>query len=150
MCKLLGVPIKYYSPVNIDYDIYGLQDILVDSGIDMNMIFDESPKVSTIKRLGWYKEDSNELPILCHLSYSTPNLQKGSYIGIYPPEELLSDNPDVGSIRIFKVTRISTIQIYPEAWTCQLAPVIDSTTYEDNSATDNFSYLDIDNMDDIE
>ena len=114
--KLLGIHVLYKYPIDMKYTLHGQEDPLgYSEPIEMDIIFSESPKLKTLKRLGWVSEDPEDKPYLVQLPYDAPNLQKGCLL------ELPSPLPLVPS-KVFKITEISVDQILPDSWYCKVAP----------------------------
>ena len=122
MAKLRGISVRYqhlYS--NTDYSIHTELKGSYSEPIPMDIIFDENPRQTTLKKLGWVSEDQRaERPILAQLPYDAPFLQKGCRL-------LIKFGPN-GDEKIFRITRIQCIMDYPDSWYCQLAPEFETTT----------------------
>lgn len=114
--RLLGIHVQYQYPVDMDYTLHGQEDPKGYSElIELDVIFDQSPKLKTLKKLGWVSEDPSDKPYLVQVPYDTPNLQKGSLIILPAPLPL-------GESKVFKITDISVDQVLPDSWYCKLAP----------------------------
>lgn len=87
--------------------------------IPCQMIFDQVPKISTLKKLGWTSELDEQLPLI-HVDYDTPDIQGGCCFTIEDPLR-------PGKGRLFRVTKLISGIIYPMAITCQLVPVLGDT-----------------------
>ena len=139
--KLLGIHVQYRYPVNMDYSLHGTDSPLgYSEPIELNIIFDQSPKLKTLKKLGWISEASNDKPYLCQVPYDTPNLQEGSLIEFDVPEPLTG-------AKVFRITDITIDQILPDSYYCKLVPkmekqnVLTSDDYKEKS----YTYLKVDN-----
>lgn len=139
--RLLGIHVLYQYPVDMDFTLHGQEDPKgYSEPIEMDVIFDQSPKLKTLKKLGWVSEDKEDKPYLVQLPYDAPNLQKGCLITLPSPLPLISTN-------VFKVTDIVVDQILPDSWYCRLAPKFEKMNkltpedYKDKS----YSFLKVDN-----
>lgn len=114
--KLLGVKVYYQYPVDMKFKVNGQEDPLGYSEmIEMNIIFDQSPKLKTLRKLGWVSEDPTDKPYLVQLPYDAPNLQKGCLLTLPSPLPL---EPS----KVFKITDITVDQVLPDSWYCRVAP----------------------------
>lgn len=114
--KLLGIKVQYQYPIDMKFKVNSQEDPLgYSEPIDLNIIFETSPKLTTLRKLGWVSEDKKDKPYIVQVPYDTPNLQKGCLISL--------PSPIPGSdSRVFKVTEITFDQILPDSWYCKLAP----------------------------
>ena len=138
--KLLGVHVQYRYPIDLDYTLHNQADVTgYSEPIELDIIFDQSPKLKTLRRLGFISEDPNDKPYIIQTAYDTPNLQKECLF--YLPSPL----PGTES-RVFRVTEITMDQILPDSFYCRLAPVFEkknvlsSKDYKDKS----YSFLRVD------
>lgn len=97
-------------------------------------IFTEHPDQRTMKKLGWNSELSSTESIIS-VPYDLNGIQQGSLFTI----------PDAfgNKGRLFRVTEISGIMIYPASLTCKLVPEYENT-FTANSFThsrDSFNLL---------
>ncbi len=144
--KLLGIHVKYKYPIDPELNLHGRDAQLgFSEPIEMDIILSQSPKLSTLKRLGWVSEDPNEKPWLAQLPYDAPNLQKNCRILFDAPLPLgmFEDDKGVGE---FKVTEITVDQIFPDSYYCKLAPVFETpyTLKPENYKDKSYSYLKVD------
>lgn len=134
MCKLIGANVIYravrpgkkwtqYAEINANYY----------EPVVLGCIFNEFPDQRTMKKLGWVSE-LDENASLISIPYDTPNIQVGALF-------IIPSAFDNAKGRLFRVTRISSIMIYPASLTCELVPEYESTMpkssfiYTDNSGT---------------
>lgn len=67
MAKLRGIEVRYqYLYSNLDYSIHTELKGSYSEPIAMNIIFEEYPRQSTLKRLGWFSEDLEQKDHLLH------------------------------------------------------------------------------------
>lgn len=138
--RLLGIKVQYQYPVDMEFTTHAQENPRGYSvPIEMDIIFDQSPKLKTMKKLGWVSEDPSDKPYLVQLPYDAPNLQAGCLVTL--------PSPIPGSqSRVFKITDIAVDQILPDSWYCKVAPKIDKAgalkpeDYKDKS----FSFLKVD------
>lgn len=115
MVELLGINCIYKSPRNdksytLNAEIQGNYNDAVVVGC----IFDEHPDQRTMKKLGWNAELQTDASIIS-VPYDTPQLQVGSLF-------IVPSGLDNSKGRIFRVTQLSNIMIYPASITCQIVP----------------------------
>lgn len=139
--KLLGIHVLYQYPVDMEFNIYGQENPRGYSDpIEMDVIFDQSPKLRTVQKLGWVSEDPSDKPYIVQVPFDTPNLKKGCLITLPAPLP-------ISTSRIFKITDITFDQVLPDSWYCKVAPKFEEMNaltpqdYTDKS----FSFLKVDN-----
>lgn len=120
MCKLLGVKVLYYAPRNskgwttyaeIDTNFYEPQLI--------TCIFNDHPDQWTMKKLGWDAELQDSASLIS-VPYDLENIQVGALFAV--PTGI-----DGGKARLFRVSKMSNIMIYPASVTCEIVPEYDNT-----------------------
>lgn len=117
--KLLGVRVQYMYPIDMEYTVHGQESPRGYSDpVDLDIIFTQSPKLKTLRKLGWVSEDGSDKPYIVQVPYGTPNLQKGSLLVLPAPLPL-------DTSRVFKVTDITVDPVLPDSWYCKVAPKID-------------------------
>lgn len=135
MAKLRGITVLYQYPIDMNFTIYAEE---VPTGfseeLQLDIIFDENPKITTLRKYGWVSEIPDDKPYMATLPFNTPNLVKGCRISIIPPQPLADK-------RVFVITDIQTGLEFPDSWVCKLAPVffnktpkekLDKYKYENN------------------
>lgn len=129
MTKLLGIQVKYFYPIDMDFSVYGDENPLGFSEPELiDIIFDENPSIRTLKKYGWVTEGEERQPIMAQFPYNTKNLQKGCRIAI---QSNLYDKD-----RLFVVTDMTTNLEFPESYMCKLAPVFHKKNTEEKLETD--------------
>ncbi len=121
MTKLIGIKVEYRAPrENKEYTIHGELDTLYYDPIYVDVIFEEHPKQSTCKKMGWNSEvvEGNTLMVV---PYDLPKLQTGSLFNI--PSAF-----DNTQSRMFRVVKMQVVPVYPSEITCELQPVIASNS----------------------
>lgn len=141
MAKLRGINVLYQYPINMDFTMYAEETPQgFSEEIQMDVIFDENPKVSTLRKYGWTSGvDDSDKPYLASLPFDAKNLCKGCRITIIPPQPLASKN-------VFVITDIKADLDFPDCWKCKLAPVyFNKTTAKLSEYNDqNNVFMDID------
>jgi len=137
--KLLGVKVLYRYPIDMEYTIHSTENPLgYSEPIEMDIIFDSSPKLRTMKRLGWVSESPDDKPYLAQLPFDSPNLQKGCLIDLPVPDPLTRS-------KTFRVTDIQVDQIFPDSYYCKLVPKFEEITLTKKDYADNsYSFLKVD------
>lgn len=114
--KLLGIHVQYQYPIDMEFTTHGQENPRgYSEPVEMDIIFDQTPKLKTLRKFGWVSEDPSDKPYLVQLPYDAPNLQKGCLIVLPSPLPL---EPS----KVFKVTEISVDQVLPDSWYCKVAP----------------------------
>lgn len=138
VAKLLGVECLYceIKDSTKKYDVHGGLEGYYKDPIPMDIIFEENPRQKTLKRLGWFSEDSENKPIIAQLPYDAPGLQRGCL--------LLIPAAINGEYKPFRITEISNGIVYPDSFYVKLAPEFEMRNpdmldkdYDENS----FNYL---------
>ena len=124
MARLRGIQVIYQYPIDMDFSIYAEEDPRgFSEEIIMDIIFEENPKVTTLRKYGWVSELPDDKPYLAQLPFDAKNLCKGCRITMKPPLPL-ADN------RVFVITDIQANLEFPDNWMCKLAPVFFSKTQD--------------------
>ena len=122
MSDLLGIPVFYQYPIDMKFTIYAEENPEgFSEKIPMNIIFDENPKVSTLRKYGWVSEVGDDKPYLASLPFDAPNLCKGCRITMRPIMSLDSE-------KVFVISEIQTNFDIPDSWVCKLTPVYNKKT----------------------
>lgn len=118
MLRKYGIDGMYFQvdESTVSYNEIGEMSSEYLEPVPCQMIFDQVPTVSTLKKLGWVTELDKSQPII-HVSYDLPGLQKGACFNIEDPLR-----PSKG--RLFRVTKLSMGIIYPMCVTCQIVAVL--------------------------
>ena len=117
MAKLLGIKVIYQYPVDMKFTIYAEENPKgFSEEILMDIIFDENPKITTLRKYGWVSEMPDDKPYLAQLPFDAKNLCAGCRIGIFPPMPMADK-------RVFVITDIKSNLQFPDSWMCKLAPV---------------------------
>lgn len=116
MVRLKGINLIYRAPrENKRYNGYGELDTFFYEPIVVGCLFEDHPNQWTMKKLGWSAELQEDVCIV-HVPYDTPRLQSGALF-------IVPSGIDNSEGRLFRVTKMSTICVYPASVACQIAPV---------------------------
>lgn len=117
MAKLRGIRVIYQYPIDMKFTQYAEENPKgFSEEIEMDIIFNENPKVTTLRKYGWVSETPEDKPYTAELPYDAKNLCKGCRISIIPPLPLAPK-------RVFVITDIQSNLEFPDSWICKLAPV---------------------------
>lgn len=141
MAKLRGITIDYIYPVDEDKTIHGQIISKFSSPITLDIIFENNPKIKTLKNYGWVSESKDDKPYVAYLPYNTPYIQTKSRIKINP---IGSDKKG----KWFEITDIHESIEFPDAYICKLAPVFDTKPEQLDYDITNNNYIDGDNQPD--
>lgn len=131
MVKLQGIYVIYRYPLaNKHYTTYAEIDSNFSQPILIGCIFDQHPNQQTTKKLGWISELQENSSVI-HVDYDLPELQIGSLF-------IIPSGIDNSVGRIFKVTKLSNIMLYPASIACEIVPEYVNTVEQDtiNDYTD--------------
>lgn len=118
MAKLYGIHVMYQYPIDMKFTIYAEEDPRgFSERIGMDIIFNENPKVNTLRKYGWVSQTPEDKPYLAELPFDATNLCVGCRIIMVPPLPLASENT-------FVITDIKANLEFPDSWACKLAPVM--------------------------
>ena len=126
VAKLLGIRVKYYYPIYETATIHAEIKCQYSDAIDLDIVFQENPKVATLKAIGWVQEFKDDKPYIAMFPYDTPNLQTKSKIHLTPEQTIDEKGGD------FEITSINTIFQYPDCYICTVVPIFDN----DNNLSD--------------
>lgn len=84
--------------------------------VDTRVIFEQAPKVTTLKKLGWVTE-LDQASQLLHASFNLPGISFGALFEIRDPLNQTSG-------RFFRVTKLQVGILFPSFVTCQIVPVV--------------------------
>ena len=123
MVKLHGIYVLYRSPLqDKHYTTYAEIDSNFAPPLQIGCLFENHPDQRTTKKLGWVAELQEGASII-HVDYDLPNLQVGALF-------IIPSGLDDGKGRLFKVTRMSTIMVYPASIACEIVPEYEDTLEE--------------------
>lgn len=122
MARLRGITVQYQYPIDMNFSIYAEENPKgFSESVDMDIIFEENPKTTTLRKYGWVSQTPEDKPFIAMLPFDAKNLCKGCRITIPPPLPLASEN-------VFVITDIQSNLEFPDSWICKLAPVFFSKT----------------------
>lgn len=119
--QLYGVDSMYYEVIDetVKHTVNGEFSCEYKDPIPTQLLFDQVPKVSTLKKLGWATE-LDQSQSLVHLNFDLPNVRVGAALSIEDPLR-------PGKGRLFRITKMSMGIIYPMCVTAQIVPVLGDT-----------------------
>lgn len=82
--KLRGIPVIYQYPLEFQYTLHTELDWRTKYSEEFFLyaIFDENPRVTTLRNYGWISELPTDKPYLTYLPMDTPELSAGSHVTI--------------------------------------------------------------------
>lgn len=116
--QLYGIDAMYYEVIDesVKHTVNGEFSCEYKDPCPTQLLFDQVPKVSTLKKLGWTTELDQSQPLV-HLDFDLPNIRVGAAFCIEDPLR-------PGKGRMFRVTKMSTGIIYPMCVTAQIVAVL--------------------------
>ena len=130
MTNLIGIKVGYRAPLpDKNYSDYAELKGNFGKIQVVGCIFEEYPEQQTMKKLGWNAELQENASII-HVPYDLEGLQKGAIF-------LIPSALDNTKGRVFRVTKMSTVMIYPASISCEIVPEY-TDTYSDSQS--NFKH----------
>lgn len=115
MVRLLGINVIFRAPKsNKSYSTYTEIQSTYEDPIIVGCIFEEHPSQQTMKKTGWVSELQENASII-HVPYDLQGLQQGALF-------IVPSGLDNAKGRVFRVTKLSNIMVYPASITCEIAP----------------------------
>lgn len=137
MLRLIGIEVLHYAPLpGKRYSSYAEIKTCFEDPVVTGCIFDEHPTQKTMKKLGWDAERQEDESVIS-VPYDLPHVQAGSLFA-------LPSGIDNAEARLFRVTEMSTIMLYPASITCRLVPEWKNTAHDSqivNFKTQDFNLL---------
>ena len=119
MVKLMGIQAKYFEPVRKQWNDQGELESDYKLPIKVGCIFQDHLDNKTAKKLGWDAELTESAAII-HVPYDLSGLQIGALFEI---PSAFDNTPG----RKFRVTKMSTIMVYPASISCEIVPEWENT-----------------------
>lgn len=120
MVKLIGIQVIYRAPKpDKHWTMYAEIESSYEKPMLVGCIFDEHPTQKTMKKLGWDSERTTDVSIIS-VPYDTPSIQVGSLF-------IIPSGIDGAVGRLFRVTKLSNIMVYPASITCEIVPEYEDT-----------------------
>lgn len=141
MAYLRGISVDYIYPVDEDVSIHGQIFPEFSSIFKLDIIFESTPKVKTLKNYGWVSENPEDKPYIAYLPYDTPHIQTKSRLKLFP----------IGSEKDgkwFEITDMHESFEFPDAYICKLAPVYVNEKEKLDYEQTNNNYIEGDNQPD--
>ena len=116
-----GMTAEFFEIVSESSDFYNDPHVVWKDAVALNVIFEEVPKVKTLKNLGWYNEDEDIRPPIIYLpiysdweSKEVLNVKSNSLIKVrYFGMDTTAD---------FRIMDTQLDSVYGCYWVCKLAP----------------------------
>lgn len=120
MCALIGIQVIYRAPrPDKHYTNYAEIDSNYYEPLLEGCIFEEHPAQQTLNKLGWVSELQANASII-HVRYDLPQIQKGALF-------IVPSGIDNAKGRVFRLTRLSNIMVYPSSIACEIVPEYENT-----------------------
>lgn len=116
--KLYGIDGMYYQVKEgtAGFNSQGEFSALYEQPVPCQMLFDQVPKISTLKKLGWTSELDQNQPII-YVDFDLPGICMGALFSIEDPLR-------PGKGRLFRVTKLQVDLVYPSSVACQIVAVL--------------------------
>ena len=132
MVLLRGIPAIYQYPIDMDLSIHSEEQPKgFSEPIPTNVLFEQNPKITTLRKYGWVPEASEEVPYIISVEYDLKNLCKGCRFTISPIGTLNENS------KCFVVSDITTNLEFPDSWVCKITPVFNGKTISRADYTNN-------------
>ena len=120
MVKLIGIYVIYRAPrKDKHWTNYTEIESNYEGPIKLGCILEEHPQQQTLKKIGWVSELQEGASVI-HIPYDTPGIQQGSLF-------IIPSGLDKAKGRLFRVSKLSNIMIYPASITCEIVPEYEDT-----------------------
>ena len=139
MAKLRGISVQYIYPIDEETSIHGQIFPEFSSIYNIDIIFESTPKIKTLKNYGWVSEDNSDKPYIAYLPYDTPGIKTKARLKLFP----------IGSEKDgkwFEITDIHESIEFPDAYICKLAPVFITEKEKLDYEQTNNNYIEGDNQ----
>lgn len=118
--EMYGIPALFFQPkediCQKKFTTLGEMKNLYYDPIETQVLFEATPKVQTLRKLGWVTELDKEQPIV-HVDYDLPGIARGAVFKIKDPLSVTDG-------RLFRVTKMSVGILYPASISCQIVAVL--------------------------
>ena len=131
MAKILGVKTIYYAPrPDKHWTTYAeIKSNYFEPEI-VDCIFETVADAKTMKKLGWNSERGDAATVLS-VPYDLKGLQVGALFIVPSPF-------DKSQGKLFRVSRMSAVMIYPASITCEIVPEYEDTySHQDDNYTES-------------
>lgn len=115
MVQLWGIQCIYRAPKkDKHYTTYAEIDSNYQEPEQVGVIFTDHPDQKTLKKIGWVSELQEDASLI-HVPYNLHDIQQGALF--YIPSGI-----DEAAYKLFRVTELSNIMVYPSSITCAIVP----------------------------
>lgn len=140
MAFLRGITVQYQYLRDYNASIHGeIEPTDLSDPVEMHVIFDTNPKISTLHHLGWSSESNTDKPYVMQVPWDTPHLTTHCRVSMNPDMSIPDAEP-----RMFEITRIESLMEFPDCFTCLVVPVYKTSPIRNDYSTGNYNYLDTD------
>ena len=120
MCSLIGIKAIYRAPLpNKHYTTYTEIESNYQKPEVVGCIYQEHVDQKTMRKLGWVAE-LDETATIISIPYDLHDVQVGALF-------IIPSGIDNAQGRLFRVSQLSNIPLYPASITCQLVPEYEDT-----------------------
>lgn len=139
MAKLRGFSVKYrYVKDGLSITTHGeLNPNDLSDPIDIDIIYEQNPRMKTLRNIGWISESQDDKPYIMMLPFDTPHLSQEARVYIPANYELLTNG-----FKEFKITSVNMNLEYPDCYICTVVPVFQNDIVKDDYTDDNYNYID--------
>ena len=144
MTRLIGITALYRAVMpGKKYTIYAEIDSNYKPAIPVGCIFEEHPDQRSMKKMGWVSE-LQEGESIISVPYDLKDLQVGCLF-------IIPSGIDNTKGRIFRVTELLNIMVYPSSITCKIVPQYENNFNDSmlSHETNSFNLLDEEGMGDL-
>lgn len=116
LVRLQGINVVYKAVINPTKQYTQAGEVITEYAPPklVGCIFEEHPNQWTMKKMGWVSELQEDASII-HVPYDLENIQVGALF-------IVPSGIDNSIGRVFRVTRMSNIMIYPASIACEIVP----------------------------
>lgn len=120
MCRLIGINVIFRAPKpDKHYTTYTEVEANYYKPQLVGCIFEDHPQQRTLRKIGWISELQENESII-HVPYDLEGLQQGALF-------IVPSGLDSAKGRLFRVSKLSNIMIYPASITCAIVPEYEDT-----------------------
>lgn len=144
MTRLIGIIALYRAVMpGQKWTTYAEIDANYQKAEPVGCIFQEHPDQKTMKKMGWDAELQDGESII-HIPYDLHDIQVGALF-------IIPSGIDGSKGRLFRVTELSNIMIYPASLMCKIVPQYEDTYNRAmlDHSTNSFNLLEEESMGDL-
>ena len=144
MVRLIGITVLYRAVMpGQKWTNYAEIEANYNKPEPVGCIFQDHPDQKTMKKMGWDSELQDGESII-HIPYDLHDIQVGALF-------IVPSGIDYAKGRLFRVTEISNIMIYPASLACKIVPQYEDTYDRPllDHSTNSFNLLEEEEMGDL-